>query len=78
MDGCVDSLADGFPRPSNAYHGGNHRLPDDIMFLLIAIGVFVGYLMVRTIQLFNEDANPVADRVQHGTVLEIVWTVTPH
>lgn len=67
----------GFQDPATPTMEGIVNFHDDIMFLLIAIGVFVGYLMVRTFQLFNEDANPVADRVQHGTVLEIVWTVTP-
>ena len=33
--------------------------------------------MVRCVQLFKKDVHPQADRVVHGTVLEIVWTITP-
>ena len=47
----------GFQDPATPTMEGIIDFHDDIMFLLIAIGVFVGYLMVRTIQLFNEDAN---------------------
>ena len=33
--------------------------------------------MVRCIQLFKKDVHPQADRVVHGTALEIIWTITP-
>ena len=33
--------------------------------------------MVRCVQLFRKEVHPKADRVVHGTILEIVWTITP-
>jgi len=53
------------------------NLHNELMILITIIGVFVGYLMVRCIQLFRVDINPTPDNVVHGTVLEIIWTVTP-
>jgi len=47
------------------------------MAVIVFIGVFVAYLMVRCVQLFRKEVHPNADRVVHGTVLEIVWTITP-
>ena len=47
------------------------------MAIIVFIGVFVAYLMVRCIQLFKKDVHPQADRVVHGTALEIIWTIKP-
>ena len=53
------------------------NLHHDIMFVIVVIGVFVGYLMVRAVQLFSKEIHPEADRVVHGTALEIFWKVLP-
>ena len=50
---------------------------NDLMFVVVFVGIFVGYVLVRCVQLYSSDINPVPNRVQHGTVLEIVWTITP-
>ena len=49
----------------------------ELMFLIIFIGVFVGYLIVRCVQLYDARINPTPDRVQYGRALEIWWTVIP-
>jgi len=67
----------GFQDPATPIMEGIVNLHHDVMFIIVLIGVFVGYLMVRAVQLFSSDVHPTADRVVHGTVLEIVWTVTP-
>ena len=67
----------GFQDPATPIMEGIVNLHHDIMFVIVVIGVFVGYLMVRSVQLFNKDVHPEADRVVHGTALEIFWTVTP-
>ena len=66
-----------FQDPATPIMEGIVNLHHDIMFIIVVIGVFVGYLMVRSVQLFNKDVHPEADRVVHGTALEIFWTVTP-
>jgi cytochrome c oxidase subunit 2 len=67
----------GFQDPATPIMEGIINLHHDIMFIIVVIGVFVGYLMVRAVQLFSKDVHPEADRVVHGTALEIFWTVTP-
>ena len=66
----------GFQDPATPIMEGIVNLHHDIMFIIVVIGVFVGYLMVRAVQLFSKDVHPEADRVVHGTALEIFWTVT--
>ncbi len=66
-----------FQDPATPIMEGIINLHHDVMIILVGIGVFVGYLMVRSINLFSSDKNPVANTVVHGTTLEIVWTVTP-
>jgi cytochrome c oxidase subunit 2 len=67
----------GFQDPATPIMEGIVNLHHDIMFIIVVIGVFVGYLMIRAVQLFSKDVHPEADRVVHGTALEIFWTVTP-
>jgi|TARA_B110000971_G_scaffold219312_1_gene260124 cytochrome c oxidase subunit 2 len=67
----------GFQDPATPIMEGIVNLHHDIMFIIVVIGVFVGYLMVRAVQLFRKEVHPEADRVIHGTSLEIFWTVTP-
>lgn len=67
----------GFQDPATPIMEGIVNLHHGIMFVIVVIGVFVGYLMVRAVQLFSKEIHPEADRVVHGTALEIFWTVTP-
>jgi cytochrome c oxidase subunit 2 len=66
-----------FQDPATPIMEGIINLHHDVMIILIIIGVFVGYLMVRCVQLFRVEVNPTPDNVVHGTALEIIWTVTP-
>jgi len=67
----------GFQDPATPIMEGIVTLHHEIMAVIIFIGVFVAYLMVRCVQLFKKEVHPKADRVVHGTILEIVWTITP-
>ena len=67
----------GFQDPATPIMEGIVTLHHEIMAVIVFIGVFVAYLMVRCVQLFNKEVHPRADRVVHGTILEIVWTITP-
>jgi heme/copper-type cytochrome/quinol oxidase subunit 2 len=50
-----------------------------IMFFLIIIGVFVGWLLFRCLFFFNESKNDRnnIDNFTHSTGLEVVWTLVP-
>jgi cytochrome c oxidase subunit 2 len=67
----------GFQDPATPIMEGIVTLHHEVMAIIIFIGIFVAYLMVRCVQLFRKEVHPKADRVVHGTVLEIVWTITP-
>jgi len=76
-----------FQDPASPTMAGIVNLHHDLMFIMMAVGVFVLYVMIRTVQIFGEDAehNTLAfrqiynlpDKTVHGTVLEIVWTTVP-
>ena len=67
----------GFQDPATPIMEGIVTLHHEVMAIIVFIGVFVAYLMVRCVQLFSRDVHPKSDRVVHGTFLEIVWTITP-
>jgi cytochrome c oxidase subunit 2 len=67
----------GFQTPATPTMEGIIRFHHDLMFLLILICFFVGYLMFRCIHLFGEEKNPVAVQIVHGSVIEVVWTLIP-
>lgn len=48
-----------------------------IMFYLILIGVFVGWMLLRTIYHFRSEKNAVPSTLSHASTLEVIWTVTP-
>ena len=66
-----------FQDPATPIAEGVMDFHNDLMFVVVFVGIFVGYVLVRCVQLYSSDINPVPNRVQHGTVLEIVWTITP-
>jgi len=48
-----------------------------LMFFLIAIGIFVCWMLYVVIKNFEESVNPVSDKFTHSSLLEIVWTILP-
>jgi len=66
-----------FQDPATPIAEGVFDFHNDIMFIVVFVGIFVGYVITRCLQLYRSDINPVPNRVQHGTALEIVWTLTP-
>lgn len=48
-----------------------------IMFYLILIAIFVGWMLARTLYHFNESKNKVPSTLSHASTLEVIWTVTP-
>ena len=48
-----------------------------LLYLIVAITLFVLALLVVVIVRFNARANPVPSRTTHNTLIELVWTVVP-
>lgn len=67
----------GFQEPATPVMEGIINFHHDLMFALVAIVVFVMWVLGRCVYFFNEDANPTPQNFVHGTLLEIVWTCTP-
>jgi cytochrome c oxidase subunit 2 len=73
----IDAWQCDFQDPATPLMEGIINLHHDLFFFLFLIITFVFWLLVRTVWFFNEAKNPVPSKVVHGTLLEIVWTVTP-
>jgi cytochrome c oxidase subunit 2 len=67
----------GFQSPATPTMEGIMRFHHDVMFLLVLICFFVGFMMFRCIYHFHEDKHPEAVQVVHGSVIEVVWTLIP-
>ncbi|XP_044958103.1 cytochrome c oxidase subunit 2-like [Hordeum vulgare subsp. vulgare] len=52
-------------------------LHHDIFFFLILILVFVSQMLVRALWHFNEQTNPIPQRIVHATTIEIIRTIFP-
>ena len=89
----VGSLEDtiqhsGFQDPATAVMEGMLNLHHDLMFFMLLIVIYVGWLMYRTVFFFDWKNNPVwfystsndtqyPSNVQHNSALEIIWTIIP-
>ncbi|TVR10610.1 MAG: cytochrome c oxidase subunit II [Salinarimonadaceae bacterium] len=50
---------------------------DGLLWLITAITLFVGALLLYVIFRYNAKANPTPSRTSHNTLLEVAWTVIP-
>jgi len=66
-----------FQDPATPVMEGVISLHNDIIFVLVAIGVLVSWILYRAVVLFEEDINENPTPIVHGTTLEILWTVLP-
>lgn len=48
-----------------------------LMLFLIAIGVFVTWMLFQAYSLFNESTDNVPQKFTHSSLLEIIWTIFP-
>jgi len=53
------------------------RFHDFLMYLIVAITLFVLALLVIVAVKFNARSNPVPSRTTHNTTIEVIWTVVP-
>nr|YP_011017562.1 cytochrome c oxidase subunit 2 [Antithamnionella miharai]WQF69337.1 cytochrome c oxidase subunit 2 [Antithamnionella miharai]WQF69362.1 cytochrome c oxidase subunit 2 [Antithamnionella miharai] len=67
----------GFQDPATPIMEGIINLHHDLMFFICLISIFVSWMLIKTIWHFNKHTNPKASSLAHGTVIEIIWTVTP-
>jgi cytochrome c oxidase subunit 2 len=50
---------------------------DFLLWIIMAIALFVLVLLVIVMVRFNARANPVPSRTTHNTTIEVIWTVVP-
>ena len=64
--------------PASPVAEGLTELHDVILFYIIVIGVGVAWVMISQISAFNIKKAPISHRYyNHGTVVELIWTITP-
>lgn len=57
---------------------GLMELHDNIMFYLVIILFAVGWILLSVVRTFNHNVSPIAYKyTNHGTLVELIWTVTP-
>jgi len=66
-----------FQDPSTPIMEGIINFHNHTMFFLIFIVIFVGWLIIRSLFLFNEKVNKKSIFFTHHTFLEIFWTIVP-
>jgi cytochrome c oxidase subunit 2 len=48
-----------------------------LMIFLVAVVLFVFWMLGQVITYFNAETNPVSQKFTHSSILEIVWTIIP-
>lgn len=67
----------GFQVPYSPVMEGIINFHHDLFFFLVCILFFVGYLLTRSIILFDKNVNKNPLVVTHAPLLEIIWTIIP-
>ena len=67
----------GFQDPSTPIMEGIINLHHDLMFFICVISVFVSWMLGRTLWHFEQKQNPNPSSLTHGTLIEMIWTITP-
>ena len=64
--------------PASPVAEGLTELHDVIMFYILVIGVGVAWVMLSQMSTFRITKAPISHRYyNHGTVVELIWTITP-
>lgn len=68
----------GFQDSASPTHEGMTELHDSIMFYLIIIAVGVSWVLVSLVINYGAESQPLSHKYSnHGTLVELVWTVSP-
>jgi cytochrome c oxidase subunit 2 len=54
-----------------------HDFNQLVLWIIVAVTIFVGVLLAYVVWKFRASANPVPSRTSHHTLLEVAWTVAP-
>lgn len=73
----AESYQVGFQDPATPIMEGIINLHHDLMFFLCVILIFVSWMLFRTIWLFDNSKNQISSNLNHGILIEIIWTTTP-
>jgi len=67
----------GFQDPATPIMEGIINLHHDLMFFIVIVSIFVTWMLIRTIWLFDFNKNKVSSNLNHGIFIEVIWTSTP-
>ena len=67
----------GFQDPATPIMEGIINLHHDLMFFLCVILTFVAWMLFRTLWYFEQKQNSLPSSLAHGTLIEMIWTITP-
>ena len=67
----------GFQDPATPIMEGIINLHHDLMFFICVISVFVSWMLGRTLWHFEQSQNLTPSSLTHGTLIEMIWTITP-
>lgn len=67
----------GFQDAATPVMEGIINLHNDIMFFLVVVGIFTGWMLFKACIGYEESVSVVPSKMVHGTTIEIVWTITP-
>ncbi|MBQ4874803.1 MAG: cytochrome c oxidase subunit II [Rickettsiaceae bacterium H1] len=67
----------GFQQPATEVMERIYDFHNMIMFVMVAIVVFVLLLLSYVLVKFSKKNNPVPSKTSHNTVIEVVWSVIP-
>ena len=67
----------GFQEAATPIMEGIISLHNDIMGIIVFITIFVTWMLVRTLYLFDESKNATPLPIVHGTTIELLWTILP-
>ena len=66
-----------FQPAATAAADGIHSFHEMLLYLIVAVTLFVLALLIIVMVRFNKRANPVPSKTTHNTLIEVVWTVVP-
>jgi cytochrome c oxidase subunit 2 len=67
----------GFQQPATPVMENIVWFHEFLLYLIIAIALFVLALLIIIVVRFNSKANPTPSRTTHNTLLEVMWTLVP-
>ena len=66
-----------FQDPATPIMEGIINLHHDLMFFICVISTFVSWMLIRILWHFEETQNNIPSTLTHGTLIEVIWTITP-